>query len=106
MVIYNSLLDDTVDIKTRSIESTNDWGEPLYEWETTENIKCKIFRVSYEEIKKSAGEWENIKYKIYFKNSQSLDLQDRIVYESKEYEIVDIFEDCESQFKRALVKEL
>lgn len=106
MGIYESLLTDYVDIKVRSADATNDYGEISYNWTTTEDIKCKIFQVSYEEKKNKEGEWIDAKYNIYFKNTQNLSVEDRIVYNADEYEIIEIFEDCESQFKRALVKEI
>jgi SPP1 family predicted phage head-tail adaptor len=106
MSIYTSNLDDTVDIKTRSISDTNDWGEPSHTWTTESDIECKVFMVTHDETKEMEGEWDNIKYKIYFKYSQTINVEDRITYESNEYEVIKVYESVDEQFKRVLVKEL
>lgn len=107
MTIYTSNLDDTVDIRTRSTDDTNNWGETTWDWtDTYEDVDCKVFMVNHKEQKEYEGEWDNIKYKIYFKYSQSINVEDRIVYNSNTYEVVEVYESVDEQFKRALVKEL
>lgn len=107
MTIYTSALDDTVDIQTRSVDATNNWGEKSYTWSTEyQDVNCKIFMVTNEEKKEYEGEWEDIKYKIYFEYTQTINVEDRIVYNSNTYEIIDVYESVDEQFKRALVKEL
>ena len=111
MTIYNSLLDDTVDIKTRSSGDLNDWGEPDNTWTTTSDVECKVFQVTDAETKEIHGEWEDIRYKIYFKYSQTINVEDRVVYDSDEYEVVEVFNssyihNSDDRFKRVLVKAL
>lgn len=111
MSIYESLLVDSVDIQTRS-GSTNDWGEETYSWSDAHtSVDCKVMMVTDEEQKKEVGQFEDIKYKIYFKNTQDVNVEDRIIYDGNTYEVVKVFESSyivseDNKIKRALVKEL
>ena len=104
--IYETLLNNTVAIYTKS-SSTNALGESINTWVySASGVKCRLVPVTAEILPTLPGETQNIQYVAYFLSSQSLNINDRVKYNSKTYTIDNLFLDSEGYTQKALLKAL
>lgn len=107
MSAYKSWLTEYSDIYTRT-PSTNALGEDVQDtWtKTYPSVQCRFFHVTYEEVKDRIGEWDNIEYRAYFLSGQAITTEDRVTYDSNDYEVVKVFIDTENYYKHAFLRRL
>ena len=106
MSIYESLLNNSVDIYSR-VPSTNSLGEKVYSWSVAySSVKCRLVPVSARERVDLPGEFQKAQYRAYFLSSQAISISDRIKYNGDFYSIIDLYKDSEGYTQKAYITKL
>ena len=100
---FESLLENTCNLGTAS-SSQNYLGEWNYTYSySTEDTKCRLVPIKYEEMRELQGAYDDVRYKIYFLSSCSVSAGDRLQINSNKYRVRDVHTDSSITYKVALV---
>lgn len=106
MTILSSLLNIKVDRYVYTESGTNELGESIKSWTLSgSNISCRMIPQESEERVETFGEYEINTFNAYFDPDITLDEEDRIKYNNKYYNVLEVFNDSSSEIKKAIVKE-
>ncbi|MBS7623829.1 hypothetical protein KEJ39_09220 [Candidatus Bathyarchaeota archaeon] len=78
---------ETLSIKRRQQTGTDDYGKPIYTWNTVADEKIFLHPLDAEEIQAFAGEYTPKDLKGYFKPDSVVQENDHVTWESVDYEV-------------------
>ena len=109
---FTGLLIHTI-YKSTATSSQNDFGEwtHAYTSQTSSPITCRVSPIyggslSNKEEIIITGKYDDVKYRCFMDDSESIYTGDRIIYDSKEYRVKEMIVDSTGHHKSALLTEL
>lgn len=103
---YDGLMVHTCYIGTAT-ETTNEFGETKETWSySSTGTPCRVMPITLEEKRELGGDYQDIKYKVFFKSGASVTLGGRIQYSSTYYLVRERYYDSSGHHITCLVKEL
>jgi len=85
--------------------SQNDLGEWTYSWTAGSTaIECRVNPISNEERLMMAGQFDDVKYKVYMDADETLSRGDQVTYSTEIYEVNEVLTDSSSHNKTAFLK--
>jgi len=103
---FNSLLNTSCHIGSYA-SSQNYLNEYTYTWTyATAGTKCRMDPVTASDRIEFKGKFEDVRYRGFFKSSSGINLNDRVKYQGKYYEIVECYFDSSFHHKETLIAEL
>jgi hypothetical protein len=94
--------------KNTPYSSQNDFGEYSYSYstQTATGITCRVSPLQGMETIDTTGKYDNVRYKCFMDDSETINTGDRVVYGSDIYRVKELTKDSNSHHKTALLTQL